>query len=262
MEKRVEVQNRVTANPFSSERHLFYFQHTLRAAEIYSVLNRAECADFQGEENRHFVFSPCLHEGQERYQLTLFRGDDPWWATHTNNLRELADSLAGEMIRCVDFIQREGAIPVRFIDSKYISPNGTTMTDGLDAIGDAWSLEYARMALVTAGFAQIQGGPQERTITVNDKRYMSDGQREALQEAIYESLKAGSDVTIQTLSGEATTLVEENTYNIAQIHGWLVGHDGMFAHGEYETERERTIEEVVSRGSQSGRERKQTEYER
>lgn len=66
---------------------------------------------------------------------------------------------------------------------------------------------------------------------VSDTRHLTEGQRKTLQNEIYDAISCGNDVTIKTLSGKATTLLEEDDYNIAKIHGWLV-QNGDFSHGQ------------------------------
>ena len=71
---------------------------------------------------------------------------------------------------------------------------------------------------------------------VSDNKFLTQGQISTLQGSILESMKAGADVTIRTLDDRSTTLLEENTWKIAQITGYLV-NNGEFAQGDYTGER-------------------------
>ena len=147
---------------------------------------------------------------------------------------------------------------MQFINSYYVSPNGGKIDDGLNAVGDLYSLKCAEAALVSAGIVHVFGEPTERTIVVSDNKLLTQGQISTLQETILESLKAGADVTIRTLDDRSTTLVEENTWKIAQITGYLV-NNGEFAQGDYTGERaraeQRELEESLRRSDRVAYER-------
>ena len=147
---------------------------------------------------------------------------------------------------------------MQFINSYYVSPNGSKIDDGLNAVGDLYSLKCAEAALVSAGIVHVFGEVTDRTIVVSDSKFLTQGQITTLQDSILESMKAGADVTIKTLDDRSTTLVEENTWKIAQITGYLV-NSGEFAQGDYTGERTRAerreLEESLRRSDRVAYER-------
>lgn len=111
---------------------------------------------------------------------------------------------------------------------------------------------------MNAGIVHVFGEVTDRTIVVSDKKFLTQGQISTLQDTILESLRAGADVTIKTLDDRSTTLVEENTWKIAQITGYLV-NNGEFAQGDYTGERARAerreLEESLRRSDRVAYER-------
>ena len=97
-----------------------------------------------------------------------------------------------------------------------------------------------------------------KQIEVAETRKMDIYFSPSLQDTILESLRAGADVTIKTLDDRSTTLVEENTWKIAQITGYLV-NNGEFAQGDYTGERARAerreLEESLRRSDRVAYER-------
>ena len=170
----------------------------------------------------------------------------------SDSIEDVLDALPDEGAEEVVFVPGREAKTMTFENSKYVSPNGTAIEDGLNSIADPWSLRYAQATLIAGGFAQIYGPPDALQIVVDENHHLTEGQRNTLQNVIYDSVRAGNDVTIKTLSGKSTTLLEEDNGNIAKIHGWLVKH-GDFAHGKYIDDQEQTIDRTLSRTRDSNK---------
>ena len=218
------------------------YEDAMAAAEIHSILRHSKAVEFQMDDRGNMIIvSPSLrHEG---LQLTYFDKLGPVSHSGKHNPLEVAKELANEFLTRapirVTALDYERSEPMQFINSYYVSPNGGKIDDGLNAVGDLYSLKCAEAALVSAGIVHVFGDPTERTIVVSDNKFLTQGQISTLQDTILESLSAGADVTIKTLDDRSTTLIEENTWKIAQITGYLV-NNGEFAQGDYTGERART----------------------
>lgn len=243
-----KIRNKVTADPFKEE-DLYDYQEAMHKAEIGGVLSRAQCAQFQCSNGLDYIVTPSLRES--RWQVTTFSGDTALSDHQSDSIEDVLDALPDECVEEATFVPGKEARTMTFENSKYVSPNGTAIEDGLNSIADPWSLRYAQATLIAGGFAQIYGSPDALQIVVNENRHLTEGQRNTLQNAIYDSVRAGNDVTIKTLSGKSTTLLEEDNGNIAKIHGWLVKH-GDFAHGKYIDDREQAVDRELSRTRYSG----------
>lgn len=219
------------------------YESIIAAAEILSILRRSKAIEFTENKNGNtIIVSPSLrHAG---LQVTYFDKLGPIRHSAAHDPVEVAKELAERFaekppVKVIALDLERGESQMQFINSSYISPNGSKMDDGLNAIGDRWTLKRAEAALMDAGFVHIYGDVAERKIMVNDDRFLTQGQIATIQDAILESMKAGADVTIETRDGRSTSLLEENTWIIAQITGYLV-NNGDFAHGDYDGERART----------------------
>lgn len=238
------------------------YEDAMAAAEILTILRHSKAVEFQmDDKDNTIIVSPSLrHEG---LQLTYFDRYGPVSHSSKHDPLEIAKELANEFltnppvkVTALDYERSEPQM--QFINSYYVSPNGGKIDDGLNAVGDLYSLKCAEAALVSAGIVHVFGEPTERTIVVSDNKLLTQGQISTLQETILESLKAGADVTIRTLDDRSTTLVEENTWKIAQITGYLV-NNGEFAQGDYTGERaraeQRELEESLRRSDRVAYER-------
>lgn len=217
------------------------FESIIAAAEILSVLHRSKAMEFIENENGNtIIVSPSLRRAG--LQVTYF--DDLGPIRHSaahdpvDVAKELAERFSEKPPVKVMALDLERGEPMQYINSSYISPNGSKMEDGLNAIGDRWTLERAEAALMDAGFVHIYGDVTDRRIKVNDDKFLTQGQIVTIQNAILESMKAGADVVIEARDGRSTSLLEENTWKIAQITGYLV-NNGDFAYGDYDGERAR-----------------------
>lgn len=244
-----KFRNRVTADPFKEE-DLYDYQEAMHKAEIGGVLSRAQCAQFRCSNGLDYIVTPSLRESE--WQVTTFSGDTALSDHQSDSIEDVLDALPDEGAEEVVFVPGREAKTMTFENSKYVSPNGTAIEDGLNSIADPWSLRYAQATLIAGGFAQIYGPPDALQIVVDENHHLTEGQRNTLQNVIYDSVRAGNDVTIKTLSGKSTTLLEEDNGNIAKIHGWLVKH-GDFAHGKYIDDQEQTIDRTLSRTRDSNK---------
>lgn len=238
------------------------YEDAMAAAEILSILRRSKAVEFQLDDRGNtIIVSPSLrHEG---LQLTYFDKYGPVSHSSKHDPLEVAKELANEFLNRepvkITALDYEGSEPkMQFINSYYVSPNGSKIDDGLNAVGDLYSLKCAEAALVSAGIVHVFGEVTDRTIVVSDSKFLTQGQITTLQSSILESMKAGADVTIKTLDDRSTTLVEENTWQIAQITGYLV-NNGEFAQGDYTGERARAerreLEESLRRSDRVAYER-------
>lgn len=217
------------------------YESIVAAAEILSILRRSRAMEFDENKNGNtIIVSPSLrHAG---YQVTYFDSHGPirHSALHdpVDVAKELAERFAVKPPVKVTALDYERGEEMQYINSSYISPNGSKMEDGLNAIGDRWTLERAEAALMDAGFVHIYGDVTDRRIKVNDDKFLTQGQIDTIQDVILESMRAGADVTVATRDGRSTSLLDENTWKIAQITGYLV-NNGDFAYGDYDGERAR-----------------------
>lgn len=218
------------------------FETVIAEAEILSLLRHSKAIEFtEDDKGRFIIASPSLrHDG---WQLTYFDKLGPIRHSSAHDTddvaKELAERFSNRAPVKVGILDYERGEPqMQFVNSFYVSPNGSKMEDGLNPIGDHWTLKFAEAALMQAGFVHVYGEVTERKVMVNSDRFLTQGQINTLQDTILESLKAGADVTIETLDGRSTSLVDENTWKIAQITGYLV-NNGDFAYGDYAGERAR-----------------------
>ena len=238
------------------------YEDAMAAAEILTILRHSRAVEFQMDDRYNtIIVSPSLrHEG---LQLTYFDRYGPVSHSSKHDPLEVAKELANEFltrppvrITALDYERSEPQM--QFINSYYVSPNGGKIDDGLNAVGDLYSLKCAEAALVSAGIVHVFGEVTDRTIVVSDSKFLTQGQITTLQGSILESMKVGADVTIKTLDDRSTTLVEENTWKIAQITGYLV-NNGEFAQGDYTGEQARAerreLEESLRRSDSVAYER-------
>lgn len=233
------IHNTITAHPFLNE-DLFFLQETIREVELCSVLRRAEAATVVLENGDSYILSRSIKDNNYPWQLTFLHSNEPvsdvQCSTLLDVVKELPEKGIKEIVYEPNNDNREVVKPMQYVASYYISPNGTKVVDGLNSIADTWSLAYARNALVSANFVQQFGEGDDMKFVINGSP-LTTAQIRAMQETVYDALREGHDVCIETLDGRSTTLVEENTYNIAQICGYLLTHDD-FAHGDYVGQRD------------------------
>ena len=220
------------------------YEDAMAAAEILSILRHSKAVEFQLDDRGNMIIvSPSLrHEG---LQLTYFDKLGPVSHSSRHDPLEVAKEIANEFltrppVRVMALDYERSEPQMQFINAFYVSPNGCKIDDGLNAV------------------VHVFGEVTDRTIVVSDKKFLTQGQISTLQDTILESLRAGADVTIKTLDDRSTTLVEENTWKIAQITGYLV-NNGEFAQGDYTGERARAerreLEESLRRSDRVAYER-------
>lgn len=249
MEQTVKIKNKITADIFE-DYDLYDYQMAMYRAEIGGILARSQNVQFRCSNGLNYIVTPSLRESE--WQVTTFRGDTALSDHQSDSIEDILNELPDDGIEKATYIPGKEAETMTFLNSRYVSPNGTAIEDGLNSVADQWSLHYAQATLIAGGFAQVYGPPDALEIVLNEKYHLTEGQRNTLQNVIYDSVRAGNDVTIKTLSGRSTTLLEEDNGNIAKIHGWLVAH-GDFAHGKYIDERDKAIDQALSGARNSNR---------
>lgn len=250
------IHTTITAHPFLDE-DLFFVQETLREAELCSVFRRAEAATVVFKNGDSYILSRSIKSENYLWQLTFIHNNESVSDVQCSTILDVARELPEKGIKKIVYEpnnnKREVVKPMQYIASYYISPNGTKVVDGLNSIADTWSLTYARNALVSANFVQQVGEGDEMKFFINGSP-LTTAQIRTMQDTVYDALRAGHDVCIETLDGRSTTLVEENTYNIAQICGYLLTHDD-FAHGDYvgqrDQEERRELEASLARSEKA-----------
>lgn len=121
---------------------------------------------------------------------------------------------------------------MQFLNSRYLTPAGEFLSDGLVSSASPAALYAARDALLAAGFVQTTGAKDDLTITVAGTQYLTQAQIRVLQNIVTENLVRGYDTCFRTPSGCITSVADENTVNVAKIVGFVI-QNGHFAEGKY-----------------------------